>query len=344
MNFLENITFRRARANSEPRLNDSDVATSLSLNETVTSIPDMSVEEIDEVKKLRDQVMNITLELQTAHSRIEMLTLENKELRQLNENLTKKTCDTDIIPNSPAKTKRSASKKKSKNTQKETDVNVDSEVFLAQKKDKETHSDNGYKYQAKAPKICIISTDNKNQVLNIAENTLRWSQRCHYVTPHGNTQQLLAGIKEKLSDFSMEDYCIILIGEEDFKVTKVYVNIVTQLREMLQEIKHTNFIICTPTYKLGNFASLHNWRVELFNNLLYMDIITHEHAYFIDSNMNLNCDYHMFDRYTGRINNFGLKTIFKDVYEMILYIQSSKDVLNDIDPNRDRLSNNLFRM
>lgn len=350
MNFLENITLRRTQPKAQSK-HDSDVATSITLNDTMDSVPEMSDDDSEEVKKLRDQILSITLELQTAKSKIEILTQENNELKQLNETLTKVNCGNDNLSTSytnTPKTKRATDKKTMKNKKKTIDAKTHSETHLDNHKVTEiqdTQRESTYNnYQARAPKICILSTDNTNNLLDIADNTLKWSKRCHYITPHSSTQQLLRGIKEKLSDFSQEDYCLILIGEEDFKVTKNYVDIVTHIREILQEIKHTNFIICAPTFKVGNFAMLHNWRVETFNNLLYLDIITHEHAYILDSNMNLSYDYHMFNRYNGRINNVGLQTIFKDVNEMICYIQSSNDVLNDLCVSGNSLSDNLFRM
>lgn len=40
--------------------------------------------------------------------------------------------------------------------------------------------------------------------------------------------------------------------------------------------------------------TMFNWRVETFNNLLYLDIMTHEHAYILDSNKYLDYNYNMF--------------------------------------------------
>ncbi|PZC74944.1 hypothetical protein B5X24_HaOG207023 [Helicoverpa armigera] len=175
----------------------------------------------------------------------------------------------------------------------------------------------------KAPKnknrICIVSTD--NNVLATAQNELKNenNQVCHYLTQGADIEQLLKGIDTKLSDFTYDDYCVILIGQEDFKTTKEYTKIVQHIRYTLEKIKHTNIIICFPTY---NYAwrrqhSLRNWRIETFNNLLYMDIITHEHAYYLDSNRNLEVDYSMFNSKTGYINHTALKIIFQDLKAFI---------------------------
>lgn len=168
--------------------------------------------------------------------------------------------------------------------------------------------------QSKPKKMCILSTDNKNKLLYIAENTLEKHELCHYITPHGTVDHQLKGIKEKLSKFTLQDFCIILIGEEDFKITNKYFYTVLLIREVLQDISNTNIIIYTPTYKFFINNYLFNSRVETFNNLLYLDIITHGYAYFLDSNKSLRYDDTMFDRRTGVINNAGMQSIFKDIF------------------------------
>ncbi|KAJ8704203.1 hypothetical protein PYW08_016858 [Mythimna loreyi] len=86
MNFLQNITIRRTRTKSDSMLNESDVGTMhATLNETVTSVPEMSDDDDDEIKKLKDQITKLTLDLQSAHLEIEELTLEANKM-----NCTKK--------------------------------------------------------------------------------------------------------------------------------------------------------------------------------------------------------------------------------------------------------------
>ncbi|KAJ8724549.1 hypothetical protein PYW08_016023 [Mythimna loreyi] len=88
MNFLQNITIRRTRTKSDSMLNESDVGTMhATLNETVTSVPEMSDDDDDEIKKLKDQITKLTLDLQSAHLEIEELTLENNNNKM---NCTKK--------------------------------------------------------------------------------------------------------------------------------------------------------------------------------------------------------------------------------------------------------------
>lgn len=122
----------------------------------------------------------------------------------------------------------------------------------------------------------------------------------------------------------MDDFCIILIGETDFKSTKEYSSIILHMRKVLEKIQHTNVVLCMTTYRqCKSNVTLYNMRVENFNNLLYQDILTHEHAYFIDSNKNLTWDYKMYRQNTGSVNNYGMQIIFQDIAELINYIREN---------------------
>lgn len=326
MNFLDNITFRRTRTKSDSILNDSEViAATPTLNETVTSVPEISDDEDDLVKKLREQITHLTLELQSAHSEIESLSLENSNLMSLNEKLSKNNDLYKKVTLTPAKLKSSSSKKnKSSNNKNNKQTQTETPKSKINNTNKPTlQKENTVENDSKSNKICIISTDNKNNLLYIAENIFEKSELCHYITPHGSMEVLLKGIKEKIANFTSLDFCIILLGEEDFKVTNRYLDSILKIRQVLQEITNTNIIICTPTYKFFTNNYLYNSRVETFNNLLYLDTITHEHAYFLDSNENLRYDDTMFDRRTGSINSSGMQLLLKDVYRMIVYIESS---------------------
>ena len=350
MNFLENITFRRTRTKSDSILNDSDAVSALTINETGNSVPDLSEDEdVGLLKELREQVMNLTIELQSARAEIEALVLENNDLRSLN-NPGKNNYIYETMNDSSPKLELPTTKKSVKNNKQskkqsqvctlenKNPVNTNkaenkqskkqSQVCTLENKNPvntnkaENKSKNPelQKSFAKRRKVCILSTDNNNKITDIAEDTFIKCDICHYITPHSKMQHLLSGIRMKLSNFTLQDYCIILLGEEDFKVTNRYLDCVLQIREVLQEISHTNVIICTPTYKFFNNNYLFNSRIETFNNLLYLDILTHGHAYFLDSNKNLRYDDTMFDRRTGRINDFGMHTIFKDIKNMITFM------------------------
>lgn len=188
----------------------------------------------------------------------------------------------------------------------------------------------------KRNKICILSSNNKNKILPIAESTFSNEyDLCHYIKPGGGTKQLLEDLQPKLIGFTMDDFCIVLLGEEDFKTTNNYVDIIVHMRESLQVINHTNVIICSPTFICGNYSDLSNWRIETFNHLLHLDILTHEHAFVIDSNVNLKYDHSMFYKHSGRINNFGLHTIFKDILHLITDIRSLDTQTNEEEDKND---------
>ena len=342
MNSLENITVRRTRTQSDPPTYDDSNIISDTLNGTTNSLPDISYDEDDQIKQFKVKIEKLVLELASAHQEIEELSHENNSLKQANEDLMKKNDVYKRITNSPIKSskstpnKNSSIHKKHKQTQTKTMLNT----FKIDSNGKETEksyqnkkiNNNSRQINQKSMekrKICIISSNKNNKVLSTAEDTLRTEfNLCHYLTPDVGVQQLLAGIKQKLTNFTKKDFCIIFIGEKDFKITNNYCEIVLKIREELQDINHTNIVICVPTY--NSYATLFNWRVEAFNNLLYLDILTHEHAYLLDSNLNLAYDHSMFNRHTGLLNNYGLQVIFKDILDLIIDINTSDINNSDI--------------
>lgn len=131
---------------------------------------------------------------------------------------------------------------------------------------------------------------------------------------------LLNNLEDKLQGYTATDYCIILVGETDFTYSQNYVHLVENIRAKLLSITHTNLMICTPTYICG--SPRHNYRAELFSNLLYIDIKTHGHACFFDSNDELTFD--MYSAMTGKINKEGLRTMFKVIKERLVYYSEPK--------------------
>lgn len=171
-------------------------------------------------------------------------------------------------------------------------------------------------------KICMLSANKHNTMLSTAERYFCENfELCHYLNPDVGIKDLLKNAETKLEDFTMNDFCMLFIGERDFKTTQNYVELVLYLRKVIQKLNHTNIVICFPTYNCGRYSSLFNWRVETFNNLLYLDIVTHEHAYLLDCNLNLTYDYSNFSRHSGRVNNQGMNTIFQDLATMMTFIQ-----------------------
>lgn len=173
----------------------------------------------------------------------------------------------------------------------------------------------------KCNKICIISSNKRCKILNAAENIFSNEYRiCHYLLPNSGINELFANIHGKVNDLTLNDYCIILIGEEDFKETKDYFSLVKLIRKRLLHLNHTNFVICSPTYRY-NVGTMYNWRIEKFNNVLYSDNLIHEYSFLVDSNLNLSYDYNMFLRSNGMINNQGIKTIFQGIEKTIAHIK-----------------------
>lgn len=173
------------------------------------------------------------------------------------------------------------------------------------------------------PKICLISTNKYNKTSKIARRTLESNYDiCHYLLPYRGIRQLLNDIESKLAGFTHEDYCIVLIGEEDFNSTENYHELVLYIRQKIQNVTHTTVILCSPTFKQGRNNDMFNARIEAFNHLLDKDVIAHEYAYLIDSNLHLNYDLSMFRRISGALNNEGLKQVFEDVKVRITNINN----------------------
>lgn len=170
-------------------------------------------------------------------------------------------------------------------------------------------------------KLCIISSNSRNKILQYTRNIIDHSDICHYITPGASISQILNGIKNKLKYFNSNDYCVIFIGDSDFKETNDYSKLIINIRNTMQEVQHTNIILCLPTYKSGNYANLYNKRVETFNNLLYRDNKYYEYAYLLDSNKKLEYYTKMYTM-KGFVSNFGYKIIIDNLNELIREISN----------------------
>lgn len=121
------------------------------------------------------------------------------------------------------------------------------------------------------------------------------------------------------------DYCIIFIGEYDFQKTYNYIELVQYIRDKLSSLNNTNIILCLPTFKCSVYNTMYNSRLELFNNLLYLDNETHAYAYILDSNLNLTYDGRMFNQRYGTLNVNGLKVVLTDLKELIINIDCNEN-------------------
>lgn len=159
-------------------------------------------------------------------------------------------------------------------------------------------------------KLCIISSNKVNNILTLALNTFPCYDVCHYISTNCGTKQLLDNVNKKLINFNKQDYCLIFIGEHDFKTTVNYYDLVISIRETLMSITNTNLVLCLPTYEFNGYNNIFNSRVETFNTLLYQDICKYNYAILFDSNLNLKYDSTMFYKRSGVLNRHGLKNIF----------------------------------
>lgn len=192
----------------------------------------------------------------------------------------------------------------------------------------------------KIRKMCIISSNKSNSVLKIAENTFQDSQIIHYLTPNAGINTLTEDLELKLKNYTLQDYCIILIGQDDFLSTNNYFDTIITLRKRLQTLEYTNIILCLPTYRCKKFSAVFNWRVETFNNLLYLDILSNNYAYLVDSNLQLSYDDRMFSYVNGNVNNQGMKSIFDNVKylvdDLIKYNNEYDILINDSNEKTDQ--------
>lgn len=327
------VTYRKT--NKTVSLNNS----SSSMFETTG----MSLQEntMNENENYIKQINDLKMELASVHLQVQNLLDENQHLKtELEHNKT-------VIENykkvrftpTPSSVRLSSKKKRQKRKPEQklssvakqirtsSPTNSDAETNFEIEKNNNKSLGSITKTETTKNKICLISTNNKNRILSIAEATIKGNfELCHYISPHAGNKQLFTGINDKISTFTKQDYCIILIGEEDFMVTKNYFDQIVFIREALRNITHTNVIICLPTYKCIDFVNMHNWRVENFNNLLYLDIITHEHAYLLDSNKNIYYDYSLYNAKTGIINDKGIRAVFKDLND---YMQDLQEYNNN---------------
>lgn len=336
MNYINNITFRRTRTQSEPNNDDSDDIISQSLEQTTSSLPEVSEDEDNnEIKILKEKIDSLTSQLNSAHKEIESLSLENSNLKKQNEEFTKKNMVYKKIANSPAKVKvmtpKNITKKLTKTKQTQT-IRI-SENDSASENNLTNGNDNSLgntntkvirdtqKCPSK-PKICLISSETSSMLHNLATTTgLQNYDMCHYRKPKCGLEQLLDKIDGKVKDFTHSDFCIIYIGEEDFLKTRNYIELVIFIREKLLNLTHTNFIICLPTFKyMENANIMFNSRIETFNNLLYMDTITHCYAHILDSNLNLPYSYDTYNLRYKTLNKHGLKIVVSDLQNLIIDI------------------------
>lgn len=228
MNFFENITLRKTRNHS---LTETSPENNIS-NDLITDGASKSLLELsddisdDETLGLKQQIEHLKLQLSSAYEEISNLSLENCELKQALENLTKdqniqkQDCKEFASQELPLKldknhtTPRSTSAIKQKQGSQllQAPKNYDeqqSASFVTQYEHKIVH---------KQPiKLCLISSNKSNKLLSIAQNIYPDYRICHYLLPNCGLIKLTDNLDSKLKDYTMADYCVILIGADDFE-------------------------------------------------------------------------------------------------------------------------------
>ncbi|KAJ2940625.1 hypothetical protein O0L34_g14730 [Tuta absoluta] len=176
-------------------------------------------------------------------------------------------------------------------------------------------------------KLCILSNNKRHKItLLIQENELfKDFDTCHFITQNATVEILLKDIESNLKNYTKNDYCIIMIGEWNFKSTQNYNELVQFIRKKLQRLhEKTNIVIAAPVYKVGR--PIYNGRVESFNRFLSLDM---NYGWFFDSNKNLTCD--MFDKASGKLNNKGMKNnlfmMDRELNVQTKYLYDTKETL-----------------
>lgn len=317
------------------------------------SLPNQAID--DEVSRLKQKIARLESEMEGAHEEISNLIQENgllkknlekaslsiKSLKRLNSSTTMGSRSTRC---SATKTRRNIHTHPSDTLLhpdisycvKALDLNLNKKVSAENDSDittqdtvkltsyipasqESTHSTKYIRTSTQVKRIGILSSNKRNNILNIAEDTFQGSFNfCHHLTPNVGVKELLRHISSR--SLNKDDYYVVLIGESDFQTSKDYSQLVTDIRIALQQIGHTNIILCLPTFKCGEYSAFYNSRIEIFNSLLYHDIQTYEYAYLLDSNLHLSYDYDMFTRRQGLLKNSGMRNIFSNIRELILDI------------------------
>lgn len=375
MSYFENVTLRTRRI-SEPAIETFEECSNSTIEgDTNDSVPNIVMD--DENEELKRQICELNIQLQAAHEEINNLSIENTDLRKtmevmngkykILEKATKKLASETVTPNRKTKLhtplKRTIQKSLNYGSPELfTSTQVTTQVTPKNKPEQSMIQRRTITTVQEKSKLCIISSNRTNKILPIAENTFPCHQTCHFLLPNCGIKSLLCNISTKLSGYTMKDNCIIFIGEDDFLKTNNYFELITIIRESLSAIKHTNIILCLPTYKFGYYCGMYNFRIEMFNNLLYQDTQIDNYVTLFDSNLDLLCDYSMFQRKSCRINNYAVSNIFSNLKYYIstdsnLNIQkpanepaSQKDLLYCDSPlsfnscTTDVLDQNFFRV
>lgn len=321
--------------------------TSTASYELNRSYPDLYLKSNDDVEELRSRICQLEEKLIIAETEIENLLLENSSQAKIINNYKLKIDKlTHICTNTSSKKSEAKIKRKSLRRTKLDFKNTQQSPIQQTGIDKMPLEDtiigpnlmyDGLPQQAtlegttrldatgsstqrdiivnktRSNKLCLISDNNVNAILGIAENTFPNDKICHYCMPKAGIMKLLETLDKKLVNYTLNDHCIIFIGETDFLVSKNYAELVNYIKFRLEKILHTNIILCCPTFKLKSNTSLFNTRIESFNRLLLQSNQIFNFTYTFDTNKQLEYSYGMFSKLTGKVNNAAIKNVFMNL-------------------------------
>jgi hypothetical protein len=322
---------------------EDDDSLTTTLNSTTRSLPGLSNVESAEVTELKVEISTLTCQVESAHAEIDRL---NSEIFEYKNILSEKQKKLELYKKllgengSSTSTRKSTLSKKTLNRRNSVPCSKNDSISnsvatqtVAQQEvttirnpetDKLTEhpSTNSHRGHLTSPresvarsttknKLAVLSCNKRNNIYSIIEDDplLSKFECCHFKTPGGGIRESLHKLEYKLSNFTMKDYCVILIGEEDFLENENYPDLVQYIVKNVTPIVHTNIILACPTYICGK--PMYNSKVESFNMLLRSNVSLHEKHFSFDSNLDLSFD--MFSNMTGRINNRGLANIIHHV-------------------------------
>lgn len=184
---------------------------------------------------------------------------------------------------------------------------------------KETNNNSEENYVKR--KLCILSTTNTLKITQIMHSEYFYSdfEFCNYIRTNSTIDTLTKDIESKISTLTLNDYCIIMIGESDFYCSQDHITLVQIIKNRLNNITNTNVIIAAPTYICGKL--LFNNRIENFNNEIYHSLRNQANVHVFDSNRRLTLD--MFSSFSGKLNNKGMRCILGNLAKFITSLQTN---------------------
>ncbi|KAH9644134.1 hypothetical protein HF086_015464 [Spodoptera exigua] len=92
-------------------------------------------------------------------------------------------------------------------------------------------------YPKQKNKLCIVSCNNVVEPISLIENIFSdHFNYCRYIYPNSTTKQIIKNIDEKLNNYTFEDYCLLLIGENDIRGESNYISLINDIKESLRKL------------------------------------------------------------------------------------------------------------